>query len=314
MTWSLTIGAALLALIMGKLQGFSLALGGYALQGLGLLVVCPLAFALYGTLRSGFRFLALPFHAFAQFSAFNIAAWLLQFPLASLDLPSVDRSLIQFDSMLGNDWLAHFELICADPTVYSFVELIYRALLFQVPIVCAVVGTLDPLRLRILVLANALALSLTLALATLWPAGGAFMAFFKPPYAASMASQFAAVRDGSLRALDPEVMTGIIAFPSYHTILAILIGLSFRGVPVLFPFVAAFQFAIIFSARSMGGHYYADILAGILIACASNWAAERLTTAKESGIGSNFQIATAELPGNMATNHYVAQRFPKAVT
>ncbi|HEY9214580.1 MAG TPA: phosphatase PAP2 family protein [Ancylobacter sp.] len=291
-TWSLTIGAGILALIVGKSQGFNLNIGGFALEGLGLLVLCPLAFALYGVLRPGFALLILPFHAFAQFSAFNVAAWLLQFPLASLNLPAIDQPLIWFDGILGNNWLAHFELINSDPTMCGIVALIYRALLFQVPLACAIVGSLDPRRLRIFILANTLSLSLTLAVATLWPAGGAFVAFFKPPYAVSMAAQFVAVRDGSLRALDPEIITGIIAFPSYHTILAVLIGLSFRGFPRLFPFVAAFEFAIIFSARSMGGHYYADILAGILIACAANWAAERITDrAAGSGIAASRESA-----------------------
>jgi PAP2 superfamily protein len=181
--------------------------------------------------------------------------------------------------------------------VFGIVGFIYRALLFQVPLVCAAVGTLDPRRLRIFILANSLALSVTLAVATLWPAGGAFLAFSEPPYPASMAAQFVAVRDGGLRVLDPETITGIIAFPSYHTILAVLIGLSFRGLPRIFPVVAAFQFAIIFSARSMGGHYYADILAGIVIACAANWAAEKLTDRTEgSGVRSRNQGGDAEAP------------------
>jgi hypothetical protein len=300
-TWILTVIAGVLTLVIGKVQGFSLTFSDYALQGIGLLVICPIAFALYGVARPGFSFLVLPFHAFAQFSAFNITAWLLQFPLASLNLPAIDRSLIQLDDLLGNNWLAHFEVINADPRVYGIVELIYRALLFQVPLACAVVGTLDPRRLRILILANSLALSLTLAVATLWPAGGAFMAFFKPPYTASMAAQFVAVRDGGLRVLDPEIMTGIIAFPSYHTILAVLIGLSFHGLPRIFPVVAAFQFAIIVSARSMGGHYYADILAGILIACAANWAAEKLTDRAEgSGVGSCNPAADVEARATVA--------------
>lgn len=313
LSWGLTFVVALLALATGYVQGFSLQLGDYALQGLGLLVACPLAFALYGALRPGFRFLMLPFHSFAQFAAFNIAAWLLQFPLASLNLPSIDRSLIRFDQILGNEWLAHFTLITANPTAHGITEIVYRSLLFQVPLACAVLAALDPLRLRVLILANALGLSMTLAVATLFPAGGAFMAFFDAPYAASMAAQFVAVRDGSLRALDPQTITGIVAFPSYHTILAVLIGFSFRGIPKLFPLVAVFQFAIVFSARSMGGHYYADILAGIVIACAANWAAERLINGtKESETRSTSEMAGEEARVNGIAGQRQVPRFPEA--
>lgn len=279
-TWSAAIGAAMLALVIGKLQGFSVVFGSFALQSAWIFVVYPVVIALYftsyGLLRPKLSLLAVPFHSFAQFSAFNIAALFLQFPMASMNLPPIDKLLIQLDALVGGNWPMHFAWISSDPTIFQIVRVIYRSLLFQVPLVCVVIGLFDPRRLRIFVLANTVALSTTVILATLLPAAGAFGAFFDPPYPASMATQFVAVREGTLRVLDPEVITGIISFPSYHTILAVLIAFAFVGFPRLLPFIALYELAIIFTARSIGGHYYADIFAGFLIAGAANWASTRL--------------------------------------
>ena len=274
-TWAATVIALALALAVGRARGFDVILDGFLLQGVFLLVICPIAFALYGALRP-MAMLVAPFHAFAQFAAFNGAVWFLQFPLASLALPSIDGPLVRFEEMLGADWPDHFRWMISHPTLSEAMGWIYRSLLFQVPLACAILGFCDPRRLNVLVLANTFGLSATVAIATIFPAGGGFYVHTSPPYAVDFVAQFDAVREGTLRLLDPETISGIISFPSYHTILAVLIGLSFRGLPRVFPFVLMFEAAIIFTTRGIGGHHYADIAAGVLVALFANWAATRL--------------------------------------
>ena len=64
--------------------------------------------------------------------------------------------------------------------------------------------------------------------------------------------------------------------PPYHTLLAILVALAFRGLPRVFPIVVAFQLAIIVTTRGVGGHYFADIAAGAALALFANWFATKL--------------------------------------
>jgi membrane-associated phospholipid phosphatase len=106
-------------------------------------------------------------------------------------------------------------------------------------------------------------------------------------------SQFESVRNGTLRLLNPEFLNGIIQFPSYHTILAVLIAAAFKGLPRLFPWVVLLEAIIIFTTRGIGGHFYLDIVAGLAIAFATIWAATRLMEISEAH---PIRIAGMKLP------------------
>jgi hypothetical protein len=281
LTWIAALTAAVLAVIIGRAQGFQLVGNDFVIQGAIMLVACPLAFALYGVLRPEFALMVTPFHCFAQLAAFNGAVWFLQFPLASLALPTIDAPLARIDEMFGAYWPDHIKWMMSHPMLFEAMGLIYRSLLFQIPVACLILGILDPRRLRVLVLANTIGLSATVALATIIPAGGAVYHFGNPFDAADVA-QFQTVREGTLRLLDPKVISGIIAFPSYHTLLAVLIALSFKGLPRVFPFVLLLDIAIIFTTRGTGGHHYGDIVAGIVVAILANWGAAHLLSVLEA--------------------------------
>ena len=93
---------------------------------------------------------------------------------------------------------------------------------------------------------------------------------------AEFAVQFDAVREGGLRALDPMRLTGLISFPSYHALLAVLVACAFAHLPKLFPFVLALELAIIAFSPLIGGHYIADVLAGIAMGLLAFYAAARI--------------------------------------
>jgi hypothetical protein len=294
-TWAASAASAATALVLGAAQHFSLVIDTQTVfRGL-LFVAAPLGLACYGTWRKSFAFIVTPCHAAAQFSAFAITILVLQFPLASLNRPAIDEALVRFDALFGASWLDHFDWMISHPPIFHFLYFVYRSLLLQVPIACAVVGFLDERRLRSFILANTLALLAVVTIATIWPAGGAFALYFTPPYPAEMATQFVAVRSGALRMLDPAVITGIIAFPSYHTILAILLGLAFVGIPRLRLLVFIYEGVIIFSTRAIGGHYYADIIAGFALALASNYLATRITGAVDGAKSGHWPALTHSL-------------------
>jgi membrane-associated phospholipid phosphatase len=62
---------------------------------------------------------------------------------------------------------------------------------------------------------------------------------------------------------------GLIACPSFHTILAILAALALRSVPYLRWPAAALASLIVVSTVTTGWHYVSDVLAGVLVAAAS---------------------------------------------
>ena len=275
-TWIATAAALGLAAVIGANRGFGFSIGVDGVQTVALLVLLPSALALYGRVRPALSALVVPSHCFAQFAAFNMAILILQFPLASLNFPAIDPQLAAIDKALGGDWPSHFAWLTSAPVITKTATGIYQALLLQIPLTCAVVELLDPKRLQIFVLANTVGLGATVAIATLLPAEGALGYWETPGFWSEMVAQFHAVRAGTLRTLDPGVLLGILAFPSYHTLLAVLVALAFRGLPRVFPIVAAFQLAIIVTTRGVGGHYFADIAAGAALALLANWIATGL--------------------------------------
>lgn len=74
------------------------------------------------------------------------------------------------------------------------------------------------------------------------------------------------VRDGSIRALEPAKMTGMVSFPSFHAAGAILLFWGFRRVRLVGPAFMALNVAMCLTAPLIGAHYFIDIAGGIGIA------------------------------------------------
>jgi membrane-associated phospholipid phosphatase len=72
------------------------------------------------------------------------------------------------------------------------------------------------------------------------------------------------LRHGTLPSLDIMLLKGVIAFPSFHAVLAILFTYTHRGSPSFLP-VAALNALMLLSVPSEGGHYLVDVLGGVTV-------------------------------------------------
>ena len=275
LTWILTSALAGLAVIFANLEGFRLELGPRSIAVLLVLVGGNLGLMLIAQRVPRYARIEIPCHCLAQFSACAIAALIAQFPAVGLELPLVDHTLARIDAAVGLEWPAQYAWAVAHPTVYGVMDFVYKLLLPQIPVVCFIVGYHDPDRLRVFTLANTFGLTATLALFALFPAASTFTRAGVMDVA-DFAVQFDAVREHGLRVLDPMRLTGLISFPSYHALLAVLVACAFWRLPRLFPFALALEVAIIAFSPLIGGHYIADILAGIILGFAAFYAAARI--------------------------------------
>lgn len=274
-TWALAAGLAGLATIVARIEGFSLQLGPQSIAVLLVLVGGNLALTLVARRVPRYARFEIPCHSMAQFSACAIAALIAQFPAVGLERPLVDDALARFDTAVGLEWTTQYAWAVAHPTIYGIMDFVYKLLLPQIPVVCFVVGYADPDRLRVFTLANAFGLTATLALFGLFPAASTFTRA-GVMHIADFAVQFDAVREHGLRVLDPMRLTGLISFPSYHALLAVLVACGFWRLPKLFPVALALEAAIIAFSPLIGGHYIVDILAGIALGLVSFYAAARI--------------------------------------
>ncbi len=81
-------------------------------------------------------------------------------------------------------------------------------------------------------------------------------------------------RDG-LPVIAPGTIEGTIAFPSYHTVMALLAVVYLRGTALFVP-ALALNTAMVPAILSHGGHHLLDLLAGVLAFLLAAWLARRI--------------------------------------
>ena len=73
------------------------------------------------------------------------------------------------------------------------------------------------------------------------------------------------LRAGNPSAFDLSRLQGLISFPSYHTVLAVLLTHAHRRSKLLIP-IAAINGVMLLSIPLFGGHYLVDMIAGAAVA------------------------------------------------
>jgi membrane-associated phospholipid phosphatase len=130
-----------------------------------------------------------------------------------------------------------------------------------------------------------LATIVTLAVSALLPAVGAYafhgvsndmLASMRGTGAGAWhVKDFLAVREGTLRYLDPKAMEGITQFPSFHTVVAATAGwATWRTRWAKWP-MALFSAAVIWTTLPIGGHYVIDVIAGLAVTAMALWVMAR---------------------------------------
>ena len=214
----------------------------------------------------------------------------LTYIAAAANLPMQDVALTALDRALGLDWMAYFNFVYGRHALMFATVLAYSMIgwpVFGVPIALGWTGRY--LRMQEFTLAFGIALVATTVISTLVPAMGTYDLFNYTPdpkifTAGAYLEQLRdlpLVRDGSLRIIDFDTLTGIITFPSFHSAAAVLYLWAFWPVRWLGPIALVVNVAMLLATPICGGHYFADVFAGIAIAAiaimAARWIAEWLT-------------------------------------
>ena len=107
----------------------------------------------------------------------------------------------------------------------------------------------------------------TVIIGILIPAAGAFVYYHLPVASTTgYVAQWADLRNGTLRTINPLDNQGLVVFPSFHTSLAVLCACAAWPLRILRYPLLALNLLIILSAPAIGGHYFIDIIAGIILA------------------------------------------------
>lgn len=285
----------LLTLAVVGADAAGLAWGGYALrpQGLAREIQADLLLAGLAALLAGIA--RLPRYAAAARTLrcdrlADTLAWLLlakvwivaacvaSYLCAGLAFPLVDASLAALDRALGFDWPAAYGRVRAHPAAHDLLTLAYRSALWQLPGLICLLGLLGKRRaLAGYVLTLALASLLMLLASTPFPAASAYLHFnIDDPGTAETVSHFYALRAGTLRAIDLASLQGLVSIPSFHTVLALLFIDAARHWRPAWCVAVPLNILMIASTPTEGGHYLADVAAGMLLAAVAIAAGRRL--------------------------------------
>jgi membrane-associated phospholipid phosphatase len=88
---------------------------------------------------------------------------------------------------------------------------------------------------------------------------------------------FFELRDGAGMEVFLLWPAALIAFPSYHAALCLLVILAFSGSGLLGWTILALNLGTLLSLPVQGGHYLVDILGGLLVGGAAIWVVRRVT-------------------------------------
>jgi len=231
--------------------------------------------------------------------------------VAAANFPMQDAALFRIDLAMGLDWLACVTFVNDRPLLADWVNFGYNFIrwpLFIIPVVLA--ATQQYRRLQEYTLAFALALVVTTAISTLVPALGVFQQLglaitdfpnLNPSAYLQPLVDLPAVRDGTLRELRIDALTGIITFPSFHAAAAILYGWALWHTRRLRPIALVANAIMLGATPIVGGHYFIDVLAGIVVAALAIAAACGISRRRYAGMALSQaaqapERATAALP------------------
>ncbi len=228
-------------------------------------VITTIAIARLGYLRFFFAGTTDFFYSVIQFTLLVPAVLTLSYLAATLDAPLVDGALLRADGMVGFDWHALDIWVAAHHSIEAILSDAYFTLFMQPTIALLVISMHRPGRTNgEFIWTFLLSALLCFALFAAFPAIG-YEGEIGPKHIAALKQ----CRDGLWTTLDFTKANGIVTFPSFHAIFAVIITYAVRQVRWALAVFAPLNALMLISTPTVGGHYLADVVAGIGVAVIS---------------------------------------------
>jgi membrane-associated phospholipid phosphatase len=198
-----------------------------------------------------------------------------------LQFPLVDAHLLAADRFIGLDAKRLVELFAGFPTVTRFLDGVYVHANWLAVVAVILRAAIAADRLSALICYSGGLLLVTIV-STVTPAIGniefsglqhLYDTGLPPGSGTYHLEIFNYYRAGGVL-VDNAHLTGVAVFPSFHTIMGLIIATSLHGTR-LAPVAVAFGAATIVSAVPIGGHYIIDIVGGILVWGLAMWIGTR---------------------------------------
>ncbi len=285
--------AFLLALtaVLAVVDGLWLARGPAALDVAGYFRLCLLSALLLGaarvytTLRPDPRLAAMLFGT-GFLCLFSLEASILNYLLLPHTGPRIDELLAASDRALGFDWPAVMRFMARHRLLNGAALLVYSSMLPQVALLTIALGRTEPPSVYRFVAALSLSALVCIAVWAFAPSFGAFSVYPAPPQMplaldSAYARELVRLLHDGPGLISPRDARGLIGFPSYHAVLALLVicfawRIRFLRWPCLL-----LNLAVLAATPVQGGHHLADVLGAIPVTAATLFGIARLAGAEK---------------------------------
>ena len=184
-------------------------------------------------------------------------------------LPFSDDLLAACDRALGLEVPDVLAWLADHPLVRELLEGMYSSLVYLMA--TALLATTLGNRLRtaqMYVIANVVAVLICFPFFAFFQAIGPWVVYgYSPsPHQQLYMQVFAALKEQKTFTIDLGYVNGLLCFPSFHTVLAVLAAWALRSLPVLRWLALAWSGLIVVSTVTTGWHYVVDVIAGFGVA------------------------------------------------
>jgi len=259
------------------LRGFSFDMKSLA-ECVGVTVVMAVIGFVYTRLRPDEKLATLSIETGFLMIA-SAAGSVFSYLVTTLDMPLVDDLLVRVDDAVAFNWYHYIAFVNARPWLGNLSSFVYQTTLFQIAfavVLLTMTGRVERTReLTAIVMVSSF---LCVAVSGLLPSEGA-LAYYHPSASFYMQNNpvvdlaykqtFFDLRHGVLTHLSLVDVHGLVAFPSYHVGLSVILMIAFRGIWKIFWPVVALNTLVILSTPIDGGHHLSDGLGGIALALLS---------------------------------------------
>jgi PAP2 superfamily len=209
------------------------------------------------------------------FATTSLCLALLNYIVMSSNFPMPDVTLDAWDRSIGFDWKAYANFITTHHLIDSILSIAYKGLMPSLAIVAITDIATGKYRQANEFIGLVIATGVFCILVSgFFPSYGAMKFYhvamlnkdYLPDVSGQIISQLDLVRGVLPMDLDTSQMTGLSEFPSYHTVIGILVAYGsrssvYRLVPGLI-----FSCLLITATPFYGSHYVSDVIAGAVVA------------------------------------------------
>ena len=220
---------------------------------------------------------------FTQFSTMVVVFNYLLMPVA---ITPIDQSLAWVDSLFGYHWPSVIAWGAENPLVNTILKYAYMSTMPQVGAMIIILGLSGRAKeLHVVMISMTITSVIAIVFWGYFPSHGALSIHVLSPELEALANPFTTTQYGGelIRMaaqgpghITPSQIKGLIAFPSYHIVLACTALYAVRTISWVFPIFLVLNLLILPATFFHGGHHMIDAFAGMALFVGGTILAEKI--------------------------------------